>query len=371
MRKILVYIAVGALRLVNLPLRPLALRSKVTIISRQADTPTLDIEMLSAYLREQGIKTVVLCKMLHGNLGSAVSYGLHMMKQMAHIATSKVVVLDGYCIPISVLPKKKGQSVVQMWHALGAIKKFGWQTTDRPDGHSREVSEAMKMHRNYDYILTPSHVTGAFFAEAFRAAGDKLVYLGLPRIDFIRQKDEATRQRMEQRYPAITEKECVLYVPTFRKNAVLELKNLLDGFDFGRFHLIIKKHFLDKGDYTWAEELGAIVDGEFSSLEWLRICPKVVTDYSAMAFEAAVLDRELYIYQPDVSDYAENVGLNVDLSREAIGSYVCKTEEALYDKLKEPYDKQAITAFREKYLEIDLENCTQKLGDFVIGLLAE
>lgn len=369
MGKIFIYIAVGILRLINLLFRPLSLREKVAIISRQSDTPTLDIQMLDQYLQSQGVKTVVLCKMLHGNLRSAVSYGAHMLVQMYHIATSKVVVLDGYCILVCLLPKKKGQKVVQMWHALGAIKKFGWQNTDNPDGHGREFSEIMKMHRNYDYILTPSRVTGEFFCEAFRAAEDKLVYCGLPRIDFIRANDAETKQRMEQRYPQITERENVLYVPTFRKNAALELEKLVNGFDFDSFNLIIKKHFLDQGDYTWAEEQGAIVDAEFTSLEWLRICPKVVTDYSAMAFEAAALDREVYIYQPDVSDYAENVGLNVNLKSEAIGGYVCTTEEALFAKLKEPYDKNAIIAFRNKYLEIDLHDCTAKLGGFVIKLL--
>ena len=371
MRRILVYIAVGLLRLVNCLFKPLSLRQKVAIISRQSDTPTLDIQLLDDYLRAQGMETVVLTKTLQKSLRGAISYCGQMLVQMYHIATSKVVVLDGYCILVSVLPKKKGQKVVQMWHALGAIKKFGWQNTDNPDGHGRAFSEAMKMHRNYDYILTPSHVTGKFFAEAFRATEDKLVYLGLPRIDFIRENDEKTRRRMEIRYPKITKKTNVLYVPTFRKNAALELTKLVEGFDFGQFNLIIKKHFLDRGDYTWAERAGAIVDTVFTSLEWLRICPKVVTDYSAISFEAAVLDREVYIYQPDATDYAENVGLNVDLTQEAIGAYVCRTEEALFDKLAEPYDVSAIKAFREKYLEIELDGCTQKLGDFVGSLLAE
>ncbi len=371
MLRIFVDIAVGLLRLVNLLFKPLALREKVAIISRQSDTPTLDIQMLDQCLQEQGVQTVVLAKTLKKSLKGVVSYSVQMLVQMYHIATSKVVVLDGYCILVSVLPKKKGQKVVQMWHALGAIKKFGWQNTDNPDGHGRAFSEAMKMHRNYDYILTPSRITGQFFAEAFRVSQDKLVYYGLPRIDFIRKNDEETRHAIERHYPKVAEKTNVLYVPTFRKNAELSLEKLIAGFDFDRFNLIIKKHFLDRGDYSWAEKVGAIFDTQYTSLEWLRICPKIVTDYSAMAFEAAVLDRELYIYQPDVSTYAENVGLNVDLSREAIGEYVCRAEEQLFEKLSRPYDRDAIVAFREKYLEIDLNDCTKKLSSFVVGLLAE
>ena len=54
---------------------------------------------------------------------------------------------------------------------------------------------------------------------------------------------------------------------------------------------------------------GAIADNRYSSMDWLRICDKVVTDYSAIAFEAAVRDTELYFYQPDEGSYEHNVGL--------------------------------------------------------------
>lgn len=371
MRKIIVRFAVTALRIINLFFRPLSLKEKVVIISRQSDEPTLDIRILDNCLQENGVQTVVLTKTLQKSLKGAVSYCMQMIRQMYHLATSKVVVIDGYCILVSVLPKKKDQSVIQMWHALGAIKKFGWQNTENPDGHGREFSEIMCMHKNYDYVLAPSKITGEFFAEAFRTPMEKIVYYGLPRIDFIREKDEARKQVICGRYPKVGEKTNVLYVPTFRKNAELGLEKFVSGFDFTKFNLIIKKHFLDKGDYGWAEKAGAIVDTEFSSLEWLRISEKVITDYSAMAFEAAILDRDLYIYQPDVADYSHNVGLNVRLNEEAIGEYVCRTEEELFEKLDKPYRKEAVIEFRKKYLEINLEHCTQTFCEFITKLLAK
>lgn len=368
---ILVRLAVSILRFINLFFKPLTLKNKVTIISRQSDKPTLDISLLDEELRRMKIDTVVLTKTLKKSIAGAISYGFQMLIQMYHIATSKVVVIDGYCILVSILPKKKNQKVIQMWHALGAIKKFGWQNTESPDGHSREVSEAMNMHKNYDYVLAPGKVTGEYFAEAFRTPKEKMIYYGLPRIDFIRTKDEKKRNEIAGTYPVILEKVNVLYVPTFRKNAELDLVKLVEGFDFAKYNLVVKKHFLDKGDYSWAEAAGAIVDENYSSMEWLRLCEKVITDYSAIAFEAAILDRELYIYQPDVSSYEHNVGLNVDLCEEAIGEYVCKTEKELFVKLAETYKKETVISFRRKYIEIDLEQCTQKICLFIADLLAK
>lgn len=372
MTKILIHLAVIVLRFVNLFFRPVSIKEKVTIISRQADVPTLDISLLNDFLKKNGIKTAVLTKTLKKTPSGLISYCIQLLCQMYHIASSKVVVIDGYCILVSVLPKKKNQKVIQMWHALGAIKKFGWQNIDNPDGHGKVVSEAMRMHRNYDYVLAPSSITGDFFAEAFKISKDKLIYCGLPRIDFLRDTSTdaaAVKLRMENDYPEICSKTSVLYVPTFRKNAELRIEKLIDGFDFDEFNLIIKKHFLDKGDYTWAEEAGAIVDADYSSMEWLRVCEKVVTDYSAIAFEAAILDRELYIYEPDSESYEQNVGLNVDMHNEAISSYVCSSEKELFNKLSIPYDKDALAAFKRKYIEIPLDNCTQQLCEFISALL--
>ncbi len=369
MLKYCVQFVVGLLRFVNVFFKPMKLKEKVAIISRQSDEPTLDIQLLCNELRKRKVEHVVLTKTLKGSISGMVAYGFHMVSQMYHLATSKVVVVDGYCILLSVLPKRENQQVIQMWHALGAIKKFGWQNTENPDGHGSQFSEIMQMHRNYDYVVAPSKITGEFFAEGFRTDKEKVVYFGLPRIDFICNKDEEKQREIESVYPKIKGKELVLYVPTFRKNATLELDLFVKEFDFARFNLVIKKHFLDKGDYSWAEQAGAIVDLKYSSMEWLRICDKVITDYSAMAFEAAVADKEIYIFQPDANEYEENVGLNVELEREEIGEYVCKSEVQLFEKLSEPYKKEKMVSFRDKYIEVKLDDCTAELCDFIQKLL--
>lgn len=364
-------LSVMVLRFVNLFFRPLKLKDRVVIISRQSDEPTLDIKILEGHLKERDIQTVILASTLKKSVFGMMKYALHMMSQMYHIATSKVVIIDGYCILVSILPKKDNQKVIQMWHALGAIKKFGWQNAESPDGNGREVAEVMCMHRNYDFVFAPSSITGKFFAEAFRTPEEKIVKYGLPRVDYLRTDDKALTGRIEKDYPTVRNKINVLYVPTFRKNAELDLEKLIGGFDFEKMNLIVKKHFLDKGDYSWAEEAGALVDSRYSSMEWLKNCSKIITDYSAIAFEAAVLDRDIYIYQPDVSDYMHNVGLNVDLAEEAIGRYVCRTENKLFERLNEPYDTEAVISFRKKYIEIDINHCTDDICDFILELLAE
>ncbi|MDO5590029.1 MAG: CDP-glycerol glycerophosphotransferase family protein [Lachnospiraceae bacterium] len=366
MKTLLLKFCVRVLRVLNLCFKPFKQKNQVVIMSRQSDKPTLDIMLLKKKFDEMGVHTIVLTKAMGDGISGKISYGFHLFTQMKYLATSKVVVLDGYCMLASVLPKKKDQCIVQLWHALGAIKKFGWQSVNNPDGRTIEVAETLCMHRNYDYIVAPGKINGAFFAEAFRTPQDKVVYYGLPRIDFLKSK---SNEQLFVEYPQIREKNIILYAPTFRKNAELELERLVDSFDFEKHALVIKKHFLDKGDYAWAKEKGAIVDGRFSSMDWLKICDGIITDYSAIIFEAAILGKDIYIYQPDRASYEHNVGLNVDIGKEAIGKYVCESEKELVERMDGKYDKAAVIAFCDKYIEIDTDHCTEDFCRFVIGKL--
>lgn len=363
MKKIIIALACGVLKLVNLFFRGRKLEDKVVIISRQSDTETMDIRMLRAELEKMNIPVSVLCKKISG-----AGYAFHMLKQMKEINSAKVIVLDSYCILASILPKKEGQKTLQMWHALGAIKKFGWQSAGNESGRSSVVAEGMNMHAGYDYFLAPSRDTERFFREAFRSEGEAL-RIGLPRIDYLRREEDGTGDAIRAQYPELGAKHTVLYVPTFRRNAALEMEALIDSFDFDKFNLVIKKHFLDKGDYSFAREKGAIVDDKFSSLEWFSVSDKVVTDYSAISLEAAVAEKQLIIYQPDVQEYEEGNGLNMYFEKEAIGPYFAKDEAGLMEALNKDYDMARLMEFRDKYFDIELAGVTSQLAEFVAGLL--
>ena len=113
-------------------------KNKVTFISRQSNEVSLDFTMIAKELKQQNenIKIVFLCKKLGTSFSEKVKYCFHMVKQMYNIATSKVVILDSYCIPVCVLKQKKKLVVIQIWHALGSLKKFGYSSLDKKDGRN-------------------------------------------------------------------------------------------------------------------------------------------------------------------------------------------------------------------------------------------
>lgn len=348
---------------------------KIAIISRESNSKTLDISMLEAELLKRGCDVTVLSRLLTKEKSlKALGYIGHVMKQEAAIVASDVVVLDTYCIPASMIPHRKGTKVVQMWHALGAIKQFGWQTVGKQGGSSAKTAKLMKMHHGYDYVVCASDVTSDHFCEAFRVGKDKIAKYGLPRIDYIKSVAAGDRQaemaaKIIAKYPQIAkEKKTVLYAPTFRRGKAVDVKGLMEALDPDKYNLVVKLHPLYRGDAEAQSGPNVIFDEEFSSYDWLSLADFVISDYSSYVIESTLADKPLYIYAYDLEDYKENTGLNIDFDSEPIAPYVFKDAKELAECIEKPYDIDALRAFRNRYIDINTANCTADLADFVVSL---
>ena len=124
------------------------MEKKIVYISRELDKPPVDFLLLKADIEKRypDYKNVILCKTLKKGIVSKFKYILHMFRQMYHIATAQAVILDTYCIAVSILRHRKSLLIIQMWHALGALKKFGYSIVDKPEGTSKKIAKALKMH---------------------------------------------------------------------------------------------------------------------------------------------------------------------------------------------------------------------------------
>ena len=149
-KKLVIKIAIAVLNVIYLPFKCLKTQNKITYISRQSNNPSIDFSLLRQRMEkaDKNLKQVMLTKKIEKGLLQKVCYAFHTFVQMYHIATSKVVIVDTYIIPVSVLKHKKNLKIIQIWHALGAIKKFGYQSLGKKEGSSYTVANAMKMHKN-------------------------------------------------------------------------------------------------------------------------------------------------------------------------------------------------------------------------------
>lgn len=331
-------------------------QKKIVFLSRQSDSPSIDITMLQDKITElhPDYATIVLCKKLNSGISSAIGYCFHMLRQMYHLATSEIAILDSYCIAISILHHRKSLLIIQMWHSVGTMKKFGYSILDKPEGSSSKVAELMKMHANYDYILAGGDGYKEHLANGFRYPLDKIVTLPLPRVERLKDPEyaAATQKQILSDYPQLTKKKNIVYVPTFRKvndKAFLDaLTALCQAVDYDKYNLIIKVHPLtDLKDFD-AEK--AIIDQNYSSVDMLYISDVVISDYSCIIYEAAILDKPLYFYTYDYEDYMSSREIYMDYKAEIPGPMEGSAKALLDDIDAGNYDMDRLHTFLHKYV---------------------
>lgn len=335
-------------------------KDRVLIISSQSDEPTLDIKMLNKELEMRNISTVVLCrKMDIDTVGIKNIAEIH--KQMRYIATSKVVVLDGYNIPISIFKHKEETKIIQMWHALGLIKKIKRSTLCIPG--------------NYDYVFTSGKASRPFFAEAFNCLEEEIDIMSLPRVEAIQSKSRNMEmvQKIKERYPELTSDRTILYAPTLHKGEDMtdRVERMIYAADTSEYNLIIKVHQQAQITIEKYYPMNVVVDTEFEAIDMLSIADYVITDYSAFAFEAALKGLPIYFYAYDIDFYRENELLCLDYENEMPGPIFRKVADIIDEIESErninTYIEQS-KLFAKKFVE-KRTNCTREIVDLIEGLL--
>jgi len=353
------------LNFIYLPFKLLKTKNnKVLFISRQSNNITLDFELLSKELRNKKYDVVILCKRFDNIKKCFISYIWFTLVMMFHISTCKVCVIDSYCLPISVLKHKKSLKVLQIWHSLTAIKQFGYQTLDKSFGRSSAVAYGLNMHKNYDLIVSGSDAMTLYFMKAFNYEKDKFINVGLPRLDYLLNEKDSIKEKIYKKYPYLNKKKTILYVPTFRKNFDCNkyVSELISQIDFKKYNLIIKSHPNQVLDF---DKDKVFTCDSFSAMDLLTVSDHVITDYSGISVEAAILNKKTYYYLYDYDDYKKNNGLNIDMYEEMPGCVFSDSFD-LYSFIdSNKYDMKVLKKYKDKFISNQKGNSTKLIVDVI------
>ena len=345
-------------------------KNKVLFLSRQSNTVTEDIDFLSRRLLELKPETniVIITKRMDKGFSSMLGYAGATLKSMYHLATASVCVLDSYWPAVSVLHHKKQLAVIQMWHAMGKIKKSGYQSLGKKFGRSDMIAREMRMHRNYDVVIAGGRAFNPFYCASFDIDPDILYNVGLPRMDKLREGQEEARRQFYETYPQLKGKKIILYAPTFRKGQALDPKELVRAFRFdGSCVLIIKRH---PNQLLVVDNLApALTCPGMPTSTVLSVCDCVITDYSAITIEAALLGKPVYFYLFDYEDYLDHNGLNVKLFDEFPDCVFRDPEKLVAAIDKGEYDTANYRRFCRRYLPDLTGQATDKIADLIIDCM--
>ena len=92
-------------------------KNKIVFISRQSNNPSFDFLMLKNELLKinSSFEIVIITKKIEKGFKNYISYYFNLYKQMYHLSTSKVCIVDSYCIPVSILKHKKELKIIQIY----------------------------------------------------------------------------------------------------------------------------------------------------------------------------------------------------------------------------------------------------------------
>lgn len=289
-----------------------------------------------------------------------------------NLATSKYVFLNDNFFPIAFMNFKDETIVTQLWHAPGASKKFG-ASVDRDS-----IDILKKISDNTDYLITSSKNIEDYYSEAFQISKDKIKPLGLPRADYYFEDHDIKGIKSEffSKYGIYEDKKIILYAPTFRdEEKYNNVFNYLDLEKFNetlgdeyilalRLHPKIKDFYKDsisaKGEYIDCSDYS-------SEQELLLISDILITDYSSIMIEFAMLNKPIIFFTYDFDSYLNNErGFYFDFESTVPGPIVSDSNQLVNVIKDNEFDESKLSDFvSTQFDEIDGKS-SKRVVDFLL-----
>lgn len=249
-------------------------------------------------------------RLSRGDLESPVKAAAFFTVRAAALAGAGEIYLNDNFSPLAYLRIPEGCRVTQLWHAMGAFKKFGLDVPQPEDIRRREL----EIYSRYDRIICSSPDIAGIYAKAFGADRSKVLPLGSLTGDLLLKRAgeaDGLGAAFRALHPECAGKKLVLYAPTFRDDPERDAE-FLKSFDFSLFlkelggdhALLLRLHpqihhsfsvpdgVIDLTDYPDAAELAVTADA-------------LITDYSSICMDFVLLGKPCYFFAPDLEWYEE------------------------------------------------------------------
>ena len=284
------------------------------------------------------------------------------------LATARYVFLNDNFMPLAELTFAPETVVTQLWHAEGAFKKFGLDAPLTPAVRARQLACAQR----YTYVICSSAAVAPLYAGAFGVPADRVLSLGAPRVDTLLAPcdTQALRHAFDAAHPDCAGKRLILYAPTFRDdpaaNAALPAAIDADALQAAcpDCRLLLRLH-----PQIHAQAAGSALDVTDEPLtDLLRICDTVITDYSSVCMDAALLEKPCIFYAFDLEDYQRERSFYFDYAAYVPGPVV-QTQDALFAAIKTPRtDAEQLRRFRAFNFDYsDTENTKRVIAGTMKG----
>lgn len=304
------------------------------------------------------------------------------LSYLYYLAVSKIWICDTR-LP-SFLIKRAETIYIQLWHGT-PLKKLAMDMDILSMSEKMELSEYKRLFKEntetWDYLISQSDYTTERFKSCFDFKKE-ILPIGFPRNDVLFKKNDVKSiESIKNEYKVPLNKKVILYAPTWRddefyENGVYKFSTEIDldllKKELGDTHiLLVKLHYLVKDPVDWSKYEGFVYkcDHLHDIQELYLISDILITDYSSVIFDYALLKRPMIIYAYDYEKYRDDLrGFYFNIFEEFPGPVV-KNNIDLIASIKDydcrPYSKK-YKGFLDKFASFDKGNASSKIVNLIM-----
>ncbi|PLW60929.2 putative polyribitolphosphotransferase [Lactococcus lactis subsp. lactis] len=296
-------------------------------------------------------------------------------------ATSRFIIIDDYYPRLYKLKIKKNANFMQVWHAVGAFKQFGYARLGLPGG---PTSKAVS-HQNYTQVVVSSQNVVDIYAKSFGVSSDIVLPLGVARTDYFFDIGLMCKSRQDflGKYPELKEKKIIMFAPTFRGVGQMSAYYPIEWIDLSSIYKSIKDT-----DYVFGIKLHPYVKDrikipkemrtkiiDFSDYreinDLLIMSDKLITDYSSSIFEYSLLNRKIIFYAPDLEEYKENRSFYFNYEEFIPGNVYSDFKVVIEEMLNNDFDRDRLIKFKNSFFEYEDGKSSNRIVDYILEKIGE
>ncbi|SEL18402.1 CDP-glycerol glycerophosphotransferase, TagB/SpsB family [Carnobacterium iners] len=269
---------------------------------------------------------------------------------------ARVILCDNYFPILAGLSLQKETTVIQIWHANGAIKRFGLEDPATKARSSFDIKRFEQVYQQIDEYIVGSKMMGQVFQNSYNAVEESIVPIGYPRSDIYFEKNRIRQKReyFYKKFPELRGRKIILYAPTYREDKLgvypLDIKHLYEELG-NEYVLIMKKHPHIITPLVENHYESFFYDNvhDFSIEDLLVVTDCLITDYSSVPFEFTLLDnaKKIIFYCYDQDAYNQRTGIQRNFKEWAPGEIVSSMDGVIAAIKKE--NKIDFNQFNEKW----------------------
>lgn len=379
-RELVVEVYLIIFRILHSVMKVFPLKRKVTFIMSYGE----NLFFIYEEMKNKNINCEVVflykhtCKYELGSYSNVKSYKfetiniIHTIKSIYHLSTSQYVIVDNYFGSLANVKFKRGVECIQIWHAAGALKKFGLLAPNFKKRSLRAQNRFMEVYKHFHKIVVGSEALADIYKEAFALSDHNILRTGIPRTDlfFDKQGQQKVKDDIFRVNPHLRGKKVILYAPTFRDKELVDFDLQLEIDEMyqhlrDEYILIIKLHPAIR-NISESEERYADFLYDYSLYpninDLFLVTDILITDYSSIPFEFCLLNKPMIFYAYDLEKYAKKRGIIGDYVSDVPGPVVNSTKEVVSVIKNGAFQLESIHEFSTKWNEYSTGNSS---GSFV------